>query len=131
MLCACSKLIDPRAIKCLEKTWIYYPALHLRSWELQERKKPQHGFALHWRERKLLRLSDDCGLTLWPRCTTQCSACLHANQCTVQLYSNLCHLRRATKFDAKLLGLNRKLFVFMVAQDLFLPQQLNKHVISP
>ena len=52
LLCACSKLIDPRAIKCLEKTWIYYPALHLRSWELQERKKPQHGFALHWRERE-------------------------------------------------------------------------------
>ena len=100
LLCACSKLIDPRAIKCLEKTWIYYPALHLRSWELQERKKPQHGFALHWRERKLLRLSDDCGLTLWP----QCSACMHANQCTVQLYSNLCHLQRATKFDAKLLA---------------------------
>ena len=49
----------------------------------------------------------------------QCSACMHANQCTVQLYFNLCHLQRA-KFDAKLLGLNRKLFVFMAAQDLFL-----------
>ena len=55
LLCACSKLIDPRAIKCLEKTWIYYPALHLRSWELQERKKPQHGFALHWRESTLAK----------------------------------------------------------------------------